>query len=71
MRKRQAKRHHAVRSQNYQRIKEQRARIHRKEKNQRQDRLHKLTTKLVRDFDVIVLEDIVLMQFTCLFLLLF
>lgn len=29
-----------------------------KEKNQRQDRLHKLTTKLVRDFDVIVLEDL-------------
>ena len=38
--------------------KEQRARIYQKEKNQRQDRLHKLTTKLVRDFDVIVLEDL-------------
>ncbi|WP_087031532.1 RNA-guided endonuclease InsQ/TnpB family protein [Trichococcus palustris] len=45
-------------AENYQRAKEQRARIYQKEKNQRQDRLHKLTTKLVRDFDVIVLEDL-------------
>ena len=52
-------------------VKEQRACIHQKEKNQRQDRLHKLTTKLVRDFDVIVLEDTLLMWLTCLFLLLF
>lgn len=43
---------------NYQRAKQQRARIYRKEKNQRQDRLHKLTTELVRNFDVIVLENL-------------
>lgn len=43
---------------NYQRAKQQRACIYRKEKNQRQDRLHKLTTELVHHFDVIVLEDL-------------
>lgn len=43
---------------NYQRAKEQRARIFQKEKNQRQDRLHKLTTRLVREYDIIVLEDL-------------
>ena len=43
---------------NYQRAKQQRARIYQKEKNQRQDRLHKLTTALVREFDIIVLEDL-------------
>ena len=39
-------------------VKEQRACIHQKEKNQRQDRLHKLTTRLVREYDIIVLGDL-------------
>lgn len=43
---------------NYQKAKQQRAKVFQKEKNQRLDRLHKLTTALVRDFDVIVLEDL-------------
>lgn len=43
---------------NYQKAKQQRAKVFQKEKNQRTDRLHKLTTALVQDFDVIVLEDL-------------
>ena len=43
---------------NYQKAKQQRAKVFQKEKNQRMDRLHKLTTTLVKEFDVIVLEDL-------------
>ena len=43
---------------NYQKAKQQRAKVFQKEKNQRMDRLHKLTTALVKEFDVIVLEDL-------------
>lgn len=43
---------------NYQIAKQQRAKVFQKEKNQRIDRLHKLTTALVKEFDVIVLEDL-------------
>ncbi len=43
---------------NYQKAKQQRTKVFQKEKNQRIDRLHKLTTALVKDFDVIVLEDL-------------
>ena len=43
---------------NYQKAKQQRAKVFQKEKYQRTDRLHKLTTALVQDFDVIVLEDL-------------
>ena len=42
---------------NYQKAKQQRAKVFQK-KNQRMDRLHKLTTTLVKEFDVIVLEDL-------------
>ena len=43
---------------NYQKAKQQRAKVFQKEKNQRMDRLHKLTTALVKEFDIIVLEDL-------------
>ncbi|MDZ7834361.1 MAG: transposase [Alkalibacterium sp.] len=43
---------------NCQKAKQQRAKVFQKEKSQRTDRLHKLTTALVRDFDVIVLEEL-------------
>ncbi|SEK18633.1 transposase [Carnobacterium iners] len=43
---------------NYQKAKQQRAKVFQKEKNQRTDRLHKLTAALVQDFEVIVLKDL-------------
>lgn len=43
---------------NYQRAKQQVARIHAKMRNQRRDRLHKLTTDLVKQYDVIAIEDL-------------
>lgn len=43
---------------NYQKAIVQVAKIYAKERNQRTDRYHKLTTQLVREFDIIVLEDL-------------
>lgn len=43
---------------NYQRARKQVARLHQKIRNQRKDRLHKLTTQLVREYDTIVIEDL-------------
>lgn len=43
---------------NYQKAKRQVARIHEKIANTRKDYLHKITTNLVKDYDLIVLEDL-------------
>lgn len=43
---------------NYQRARQQVARIHEKIRNQRNDRLHKLTIQLIRQYDVLVIEDL-------------
>ena len=58
VREKQTKRHHADGSRKLSAGQRATRAYLPKEKNQRQDRLHKLTTKLVRDFDVIVLEDL-------------
>ncbi len=43
---------------NYQRARRQVAKLHQKIRNQRNDRLHKITTQLVKDYDVIMIEDL-------------
>ena len=43
---------------NYQKAKRQVARIHEKIKHSRQDYVHKITTKLVQDYDLIAIEDL-------------
>ena len=45
-------------SNNYQKTKTKLARLHAKIRNIRQDFLHKLTTRLVKEFDVICIEDL-------------
>lgn len=47
-----------VDAKNYQKQKMKVARLHEKVKNQRQDFLHKLSTDLVKNHDVIVIEDL-------------
>ncbi|MCT4375597.1 transposase, partial [Limosilactobacillus fermentum] len=44
--------------QNWQRAQKQKARYQQRIANQRQDYLHKLTTALVKKYDVIVIEDL-------------
>lgn len=43
---------------NYQRARKQVARLHRKIANTRKDYLHKITTQLVKEYDVIAMEDL-------------
>lgn len=47
-----------VDAKNYQQAKRQVARIHQHIKNSRKDYIHKITTDLVKEYDVIVLEDL-------------
>ena len=47
-----------VDAKNYQQAKRQVARIHQRIKNIRKDYIHKITTDMVKSYDVIVLEDL-------------
>ena len=46
-----------VDAKNYQQAKRQVARIHQRIKNIRKDYMHKITTDMVKSYDVIVLEE--------------